>query len=96
MQAVAMGFAGCMAIDVVSILQKGRHPLKGLRVSLTGSRAEHLPRRFTRFTLVFHVSGDVPESAVERAVALSRETYCSAWHSLRQDIELTTSIEIQP
>ncbi len=85
-----------MAADVVSILQKGRHPLAGLRVSLTGERAPAPPRRFVAIVLHFHVNGAVPSQAVERAIALSRETYCSVWHSMRQDIELTASFELHP
>jgi putative redox protein len=95
MQLAAMAVAGCMAIDVVSILQKGRHPLTGLRVSFSGERAEHPPRRFTSVALTFHVSGAVPADAVERAIALSREKYCSVWHSFRQDIPFTTTFEVR-
>jgi putative redox protein len=96
LQAAAFGLAGCMAADVVSILQKGRHPLAGLRVSLTADRAPNPPRRFIRVALHFHVSGAVPPEAVERAIALSRDTYCSVWHSMRQDIELTTTFDLRP
>jgi putative redox protein len=96
MQVVAFGLAGCMAADVATILEKGRHPLKGLRLVLRGTRAETPPRRFTAFMLTFHVTGDVPASAVERAIALSRETYCSVWHSLRQDIPFATNYDIAP
>lgn len=96
LQLVAEGLAGCMAIDVVMILTKGRHPLKGLRVSFSGARAPQPPRRYTRIALAFHVMGDVPAQAVERAIALSRDRYCSVWHTLRPDIELTTSYDIQP
>lgn len=94
MQLVAEGLAGCMAIDVVMILAKGRHTIAGLRVSLSGDRSPEPPRRYTRLTLAFHVTGDVPAAAVERAIALSRATYCSVWHSLRQDIELVTTFVI--
>src|SRR5690242_13830947 len=68
MQLAAFGVAGCMAADVVSILQKGRHPLTGLRVSFTGERAPDPPRRFLTITLHFHVSGAVPPEAVTRAI----------------------------
>jgi putative redox protein len=93
-QLVAYGLGGCMAIDVVNILVKGRHPVRNLRVRLTAHRADARPPRFTAFDLHFVVSGQVPAGAVERAIQLSRDTYCSVWHSLRQDIELRTSIEI--
>jgi putative redox protein len=96
MQLAAFGLAGCMATDVVSILQKGRHPLTGLHMSFTGERAADPPRRFTHIALHFRVSGAVPPEAVERAVALSRDKYCSVWHSFRADIELTTSFDIHP
>jgi putative redox protein len=93
-QALALGLAGCMAIDVVDILKKGRHPLTGLDAALSGDRAEEPPRRFVRVQLHFVVRGDVPAAAIERAIQLSRDTYCSVWHSMRQDIEFTTSFEV--
>lgn len=95
MQLLAEALTGCMAIDVVLILTKGRHPLKGLRVSFSGERAPDPPRRFVNATLTFHVTGDVPVAAVERAIDLSRQTYCSVWHSLRQDITLNTEFVIR-
>jgi putative redox protein len=96
MQLAAFALAACMAADVVAILQKGRHPLTGLRVSFKGDRAADPPRRFLRITIHFHVSGAVPAEAVERATALSHEKYCSVWHSMRQDIAFLTSFEIHP
>ena len=96
MQLAAFGLAGCMATDVVSILQKGQHPITGLRVSFSGERAPEPPRRYTSIGLHFHVSGAVPAEAIERAIALSHEKYCSVWHSMRQDIALTTSFDIHP
>ena len=96
MQLVAYGLAGCMAMDVVHIIQKGRHDLKGLRVDLTGTRAPDEPRRFTAIRIHYSVNGNAPESAVQRAIELSRDKYCSVWHSLRQDIELKTSFSIAP
>lgn len=94
MQAVMAGLAGCMAIDVVHILEKGRQPLEQLETTLTGERAETPPRRFISFHLHFCVVGDVKDSKVKRAIDLSREKYCSVWHSLRQDIELDVDFEI--
>jgi len=95
-QLLAEALAGCMASDVVTILTTGRHPLTGLRITLTAERARQPPRRFVRVGLSFHVVGNVPAAAVERAIALAIETYCSVWHSLRQDIELTTAYDIHP
>jgi putative redox protein len=95
-QLLAIALAGCVSIDVVDILRKGRHPLAGLRSTITGTRETHPPRRLVAAHLTFHVRGDVPAAAVERAIALSRDKYCSVWHSLRQDIQLTTGFEIVP
>lgn len=94
MQALAFGLAGCMAMDVVFVLQKGRHDLRGLRADLKGYRAADHPRRFTKIELHYTVNGGVAPEHVERAIALSRDKYCSVWHSLRQDIELVTSFSV--
>jgi putative redox protein len=77
MQYAAIGLAGCMSADVVDILRKGRHPLSGFRTTFTGTRAETPPRRFLRITLHFEITRNVPADAVERAINLSREKYCS-------------------
>jgi len=69
MQHAAMALAGCMAIDVVDIVRKGRHPLTGLRVTFTGARAEEPPRRFVEITLHFTIEGALAAEAVERAIA---------------------------
>jgi putative redox protein len=50
----------------------------------------------TAIDLRYRITGEVPPVAVERAIALSREKYCSVWHSLREDIAFTTSYEIHP
>lgn len=93
-QALAYGLAGCMAMDVVHVLRKGRHPLVRLRARLHAERAAHAPKRLTRVQLHFEVAGGVPAAAVERAIQLSRETYCSVWHTLRQDTAFETSFEV--
>ena len=93
-QALAGSLAACMGIDLVQILTKGRHALKDLQAHLAGDRRGDEPKYFTRITLHFTITGDVPAEAVERAIALSHEKYCSVWHSLRRDIELATSYEI--
>lgn len=94
-QALAFALAGCMAIDVLHVLTKGRLGLEGLRARLTAERAPEEPRRLVKVDLHFLVTGDVPPDRVERAIALSRDKYCSVWHSLRQDMEFTTSYEIR-
>ena|SRR5688572_18895892 len=93
-QTLAFALAGCMAMDVVQVLRKGRHDLRGCRVELVGQRAPLDPRRFTDITLRFTITGGVPRDAVDRAIDLSREKYCSVWHSMRQDINLTVTATI--
>jgi len=93
-QALAGSLAACMGIDLVQILTKARHPLKALQAHLVGNRRGEEPKRFTDVTLHFAIEGNVPPEAVERAIALSREKYCSVWHSLREDIDFRTTYEI--
>jgi putative redox protein len=94
--ALAMALAGCMAIDVVDIVTKGRHPLTACAATLTATRAAEPPRRFEAVTLHFALTGAVPDAVVERALQLSRDKYCSVWQSLRQDIAFTTTFEVTP
>ncbi len=93
-QALAFALAGCMSIDVVHILTKGRLPLRALRAHLEAERRPQDPKRLVGIRLHFVVAGDVPADKVERAIALSREKYCSVWHSLRQDIAFRTSFAV--
>jgi len=95
-QALAVSLAGCMAMDVVDILQKGRFVPDGVQARLESKRRAEPPRYVTRVALHFVVSGDVPVDRVERAIELSRERYCSVWHSLRPDIDFRTSFEVVP
>lgn len=94
MQLLAFGIAGCMAMDVVDILQKGRHDLRGLKAHLVGRRADDAPRRFVAVDLRFEVAGPVPPDQVERAIALSRDKYCSVWQSMRQDIDFQVTAAV--
>ncbi len=96
MQALAFALTGCMAMDVVHVLTKGRADLRGLRVDFSGQRAPEDPHRFTAITLHYTITGNVPGDKVERAIGLSREKYCSVWHSMRQDIELTVTFKVTP
>ena len=93
----ALGYAvmACMGMDVVHILQKGRHALEALSVSFEGTRAQEHPRRYTAIHLHFEITGDVPDEAVTRAIELSRTTYCSVSNSLRTDIEFTTTFAVR-
>jgi putative redox protein len=94
MQALGFALAACMAMDVVHILKKGRHALRGLRADLVGTRTPEEPRRFIAVTLQFTITGEVPPDQIERAIQLSKEKYCSVWHSLRSDIDFETSVRV--
>jgi len=94
MQALAFALAGCMAMDLVHVLRKGRHDLRGLRADLTAERAAEEPRRFNRVELRFTLTGNIPPEPIERAIQLSRDKYCSVWHSMRQDIELDVTYSV--
>lgn len=94
MQALGFALAGCMAMDLVHILKKGRQDLRGLRVDLRGERHQTEPRRFTRVELRYTITGNILPEPIERAIQLSREKYCSVWHSMRQDIELDVSFSV--
>jgi putative redox protein len=95
-QGLAISIAGCMAMDVVDILRKGRHPVRAFDARFEGDRAEVPPRRFVRIRLTFVVQGGVPGEAIARAIELSREKYCSVSNTLRSDIEFLTAYEVVP
>lgn len=88
--------AACMGIDVVDILRKGRQDVDGCEVRVAGERRMDPPRRFTSIRLEFRVVGrDLSRTRVERAVELSRTTYCSVFHTLVPDIEYDISLTIE-
>ncbi len=88
--------ASCMAVDVGYILTRGRHAFRALAARLVGQRAVEEPHRLTSVALHFTLHGEVPQDAVARAIALSRDKYCSVWHSLRDDIELQVTFDVTP
>ena len=95
METVLAGTGACAAYDVVLILKRGRHDVRSCRVKVTSARAPSDPKVFTAIHLHFEVSGvDVPAAAVERAIALSHEKYCSATIMLAGSAAITTSFEV--
>jgi putative redox protein len=95
-QAVAFSLAGCMAIDVVDVIEKGRLSVTSVTCDMDVFRAAEPPRKITGIKLRFVVSGDVPADRVARAIDLSREKYCSVWHSLNPAIDFETSFTVNP
>jgi putative redox protein len=97
METVLAGTGGCTAYDVVLILKRGRHDVRGCTVRLTAERAEVDPKVFTKINLHFTVTGkDIPAQAVERAVAMSHDKYCSATIMLAKTADITTTFDVVP
>lgn len=95
METVLAGTGGCTAYDVVLILKRGRHDVRGCQVRLEAERAGEDPKVFTRIRMHFVVSGrGLSPAAVERAIGLSHEKYCSASIMLGKTAEITTSFEV--
>ncbi|OJT41372.1 OsmC family protein [Serratia plymuthica] len=96
MEMVLMSVGGCSAIDVMSILKKGRNDVRDCEVKLTSERREEVPRVFTHINLHFIVTGkDLTDNIVERAVNLSAEKYCSVSLMLNKAASVTHSFEIR-
>ncbi len=97
METVLAGTGGCTAYDVVLILQRGRHDVRGCSVKLTSQRADTDPKVFTSIHMHFTVTGrDLPRDAVARAIAMSHEKYCSASIMLARTATITTSFDVLP
>ncbi|MEB0055313.1 OsmC family protein [Variovorax sp. LG9.2] len=95
METLLAGTGGCTAYDVVLILKRGRHKVERCSVKLASTRAEKDPKVFTTIHMHFTVAGKgIPASAVERAIALSHDTYCSATIMLGKTAEITTSFDL--
>ena len=84
--------AGCTGIDIVSILEKMRLTLTSFEMDIEGERADDHPRRFTTISIHYRLEGDLPEDKVRRAIALSKDKYCSVSQSLNAEIEVYYSI----
>ncbi|CAH0351356.1 MAG: OsmC family protein [Leptothrix sp. (in: Bacteria)] len=95
METVLAGTGGCTAYDVVLILKRGRHDVRGCQLKLTSERADTDPKVFTKIHMHFVVTGvNLTEAAVQRAIQMSHEKYCSASIMLGKTAEITTSFEI--
>ena len=84
----------CTAIDVVDILQKGRQEIRGMHVEVGAERRSETPRAVTSLFMKFRIEGNVDMPRAQRAVDLSLEKYCSAFHSLRMDVSIDTEVEV--
>lgn len=96
MELLLIGMAGCTAYDVISILEKKRQQVTALRVSARAERAEDPPRVYTKIDIEYLLRGrGIKPKAVEDAIRLSKETYCSASIMLAKTAQITTSYRIE-
>ena len=93
MELVLIALCGCTASDVVGILRKKREPFTGLEVHAEGERASGYPAVYTEIKLTYRVAGKVSHKAVEDAVKLSKEKYCSVSAMLEKTAKITFEIE---
>jgi len=93
MELVLIGLCGCTSYDVVSILQKKREPFTSLEVRAKAERAAEPPTVYTEIKLIYRVGGKVSRKAVEDAVRLSKEKYCSVSAMLAKTAKITAEIE---
>ena len=97
MELLLLGAGGCTSFDIVQILEKGRHRVTDCVVEINAERAEKDPKVFTRIHMHYIVSGrELKPEAVERAVRLSAEKYCSASIMLGATAEVTHDFEVRP
>jgi putative redox protein len=96
LEGLLLSLAGCMAIDVVSILTKMRCPPATFSMEIEGERNVTPPQRYKKIHMVLHLSGEnLVEEKVMRAVSLSHEKYCSVYNCLKPDIEVTVEVKIE-
>lgn len=97
MELIAIGIAGCTAMDVISILQKKRHNVTAFEVQLRSQQAQDHPRVFTQIKIEYLISGhDIDETAVQRAIELSENKYCPAQAMFNEILPIKLSYKILP
>ncbi len=94
MELVLIALCGCTATDIVTILRKKREPFTTIEVTAEGVRADDPPRIYTEIKLQYRVGGKVTRKAVEDAVKLSKEKYCSVSQMLQKTAKVSVSIEL--
>ena len=97
MEMLLVGLAGCTGVDIVDILAKKREPLQALKVKVRGKKAEDFPKIYKEIEITYLIWGDgIDPKAVERAIQLSEEKYCSVSAMLRQAAQIKSSYQILP
>lgn len=84
-----MSIAGCLAIDVVSFLQKMKAEIKRFEIEITGERNPTPPQYFKSVDMIIHIAGKgITQKKLDRCISLSQEKYCSVYHTLRKDLDV--------
>jgi putative redox protein len=94
MELVLVAVAGCTGMDIVNILEKKRQPLEKLAVKVRGLRADTHPKIYTDIDIDYHVWGNVDVKALEQAIQLSEEKYCSVSAMLHGAAKITTQYHL--
>ena len=95
MELILVGLAGCTGLDIVDILEKKRQPLKAIKVKVRGKRADDHPRIYKEIEVTYLIWGDgIDPQAVERAIQLSEEKYCSVSAMLRKAAAVRPTYQI--
>ena len=96
MEMLLIGMGGCTSFDVVTILKKSRQPISDCYAEIEATRAEIVPKVFTKIHIHFVLKGKgLDKDQVERAIKLSAEKYCSASIMLSKSVEITHDFEIK-
>ena len=94
MEMLLVALGGCSAVTVVEFLGKMRQPFTSFEVAVSGERAEHPPRVYTRIHLHYRVGGEVDEGRVRRAIDLTESKYCSVYTMLEKTAEMSYTVEL--
>lgn len=96
MELVLVALAGCSSMDIISILQKKRQEVNGFEIRVHGLRRDEYPRVFTDITLEYVVRGkDIRPDAVQSAIDLSNDKYCSVMGMLKESVNIQTRAVIE-
>jgi len=94
-ESLLLSLGGCMGIDIVLILQKMKCQLNNFKIDIEGERNPTPPQYYKSIKMIVYINGDgITEKKVQRAISLSQEKYCSVYHSLRKDLDLTIEYKI--
>ena len=92
MELMLISLAGCSAIDIVHILKKGKHAIHSYTAEVEAERRDELPRIFSSINMIITVDTDAPDTVLERAAALTKEKYCSAFAVLEASSAVTLKL----